>query len=129
MYLYNLMGLTGSEKWSTGGITALIGMGMTFVMLALLIGCIFLLRYLLAGLEKTNPKIKEKLSNLFKKKTKEENVTEDVVREEVEDVQTVDEETMLVIEDSVKKYVSASAKDGKPHDRIKIVSVKEVGHD
>lgn len=129
MYLYNLMGLTGSEKWSTGGITALIGLGMTFVMLIVLIGCIFLLRYILLGLDKINPKIKEKLSKIFKKKKKAEIVTENADGVNVEDVQPIDEDIMLVIKDSVQKYVSSSAKDGKPHDRIKILSVKEVEHD
>lgn len=130
MYLNLLLGLSGSEKWSTGGITALIGLGMTFVMLALLIGCIFLLRFILSVLEKTNPKLKEKLSNIFKKKNKkEEPVTKETQSEETTSTTDIDPETLSVIEQSVQKYVSVSATDGKPHDKIRILSVKEVEHE
>lgn len=131
MNLNLLLGLSGSEKWSTGGITALIGIGMTFAMLILLILFIVLLRYLLIGLDKANPKIKEKLSSIFKKKKdKSTDAVEVATEQQSEEAgDAIDAETLDVIEQSVRKYVSASADDGKPHDRIKILSVKEVKND
>ena len=120
MNLNLLLGLSGSEKWSTGGITALIGIGMTFAMLILLILFIVLLRYLLIGLDKANPKIKEKLSSIFKKKKdKSTDAVEVVTEQQSEEAgDEIDAETLDVIEQSVRKYVSASAYEGKPHDRI-----------
>lgn len=126
--LFSLLGTSAADKWTTGGLTTLIGLGMTFVMLTLLICSIHLLRLILKGLEKFIPDFKKKLSGLFRKKDKAENVTAEIV-EETPAENAVDEETMAVIENSVKRYVANSATDGKPHDRIKILSVKEVTND
>ena len=133
MNLSPMLGLTFPERWSTGGITTLIGLGMTFVMLALLIGAIILLRYILKGLDVIMPKCNEKL-RIFKekiRKTKTEapelpTLTSDEKTDET--IEKIDEETMAVIEQSVRKF-SANENDGKPHDRIRIVSVKEVKHE
>lgn len=131
MYIFTLLGLSSAEKWSTGGITTLIGLGMTFVMLALLIGAIHLLRLILKGLDKANPIIKSKLQKVFRKKSAQGEIvdSERNVAELAEEKTVIDEETMSVIEQSVKTYVAATATDGKPHDRIKIVSVKEKAND
>lgn len=129
MHLLSLLGTTAAEKWTTSGLTTLIGLGMTFVMLTLLICSIHLLRLILKGLEKVVPDFKQKLSEVFRKKDKTEPVVEIAEETPADKDNTVDEETMAVIEDSVKRYVANSATDGKPHDRIKILSVKEVSDD
>ena len=129
MLYYSLLGLTAGEKWSTGGITTLIGLGMTFLMLALLIGAIFLLRFILKFLDKNLPMLKSNLSKVFSKKKKQtgEPATEEPAATPEQPV--VDADTMSVIEQSVRQYVSSTATDGKPHTTIKILSVKEVSDD
>lgn len=124
MNLSSLLGLTFAERWSTGGITTLLGLGMTFVMLALLIGAIILLRYILKGLGILIPKCKEKF--FFKKKTTEAPAA--TVEPDEQPEEKIDDETMTVIERSVRQF-SANSDDGKTHDRIRILSVKEVKHE
>ncbi len=135
MQLYLLLSTSAADKWSTGGITTLLGLGMTFIMLALLVCFIHLLRYILNFLEKTTPAFKEKIYGIFRKKNNKglesniSNGTNNNTTEELVAENNIDNETMEVIEQSVKQYISLSADDGKPHDRIKIVSVKEVNND
>ena len=63
--------LSTGDKWSISGITTLIGLGMTFLILALLIGTILLMRPILKQLEKILPKVKRKIKefvrSIFKK--------------------------------------------------------------
>ena len=70
-------------------------------------------------------------TNSFKKKKdKSTDAVEVATEQQSEEAgNEIDAETLDVIEQSVRKYVSASADDGKPHDRIKILSVKEVKND
>lgn len=130
MYFFTLLGSSAADKWSTGGITTLIGLGMTFVMLGLLVGAIHLLRLILKGLDKSNPFIKDKIEKVFRKKpTKNDALPTEQAGANDKSDNRIDDETMTVIEQSVKSYVAATATDGRPHDRIKIVSVKEKAND
>lgn len=128
MYL-NIMlsGLSIAESLSKGGMTTLIGLGMTFVMLALLIGAIVVLRYILKGLDTIIPKCKEKLLKKNTTPLTETNVEHNDSSSVVEE-QEVDVDTLAVIEQSIRTY-TAKSNDGKPHDRIRIISVKEVKHE
>lgn len=122
------------ELFSTGGITTLIGLGMTFLVLALLIGCIYLLRVILKFLEKKYPKLIAKIKNAFKKKKNvnvEEIATDDNVRSEnpITDEVTVDETTRSIIDETVQLFVNQSDVDGKPHNNIKIISVEPIDNE
>ena len=46
------LALTTAEKFSVGGITTLLGLGMTFVVLALLICCVYLVNVIINVLTK-----------------------------------------------------------------------------
>ena len=88
------------EKWATSGITTLIGLGMTFAILALLIGTILLLRLILKELEKVLPKLKLKK----KKAEPKEEVAAQNAEPVVEEEKPIDEDTMSAIEAAVMNY-------------------------
>ena len=93
---------TMGDKWATSGITTLIGLGMTFVILTLLIGTILLMRLILREFEKLKPDVK----NIFSKKKKiaVENVT--IVSDTDTSIKEkeIDEETYNAIRAAVFNY-------------------------
>ena len=116
--------LSTGDKWSISGITTLIGLGMTFLILALLIGTILLMRPILKQLEKILPKVKRKIKefvrSIFKKSKNNSSevtavVANAVVSEPVDNL--IDEETMKAIETAVLNYVK------KDDNFVKIKSV------
>ncbi len=87
------------EKWATSGITTLIGLGMTFFILAFLIGMILLMRLILKELEKLLPKLKRKKKAAPK-------VTEPAqTKTPAEEEQPIDDETLDAIKKAVLNYV------------------------
>ena len=114
------------EKFSTGGITTLIGLLMTFGILAILILFIVLVRFLINKLDKIPfDNFISKVKSLFKKNKKNENNNSDL-NVVTEDKDLIDDDVKLAIEKAVREYVKNSADDGKPHNNIKIVDIKEV---
>jgi Na+-transporting methylmalonyl-CoA/oxaloacetate decarboxylase gamma subunit len=114
-----LLGLTAAEKWSTGGMTTLMGLGTTFIVLILLILFIRLLEFFMNG----------SAAKIFKKKSKTAASEQaNAVSEQTTSAPApaVDGETMKIVAQSVQTYVKQTANDGKPHDKVKIISVKEV---
>ena len=113
--LISATSLSVGEKFSVGGVTTLLGLGMTFVVLALLICCILLVNLIVKQLDKVK---------IGKKK---EGVAPAVVFVETKidsADEPIDEETMLAIDAAVKTYVRESASDdGKSHENVKIKSV------
>ncbi len=116
--------LSTGDKWSISGITTLIGVGMTFLILALLIGIIMLMRIVLKELEIVLPKIKRKISQHGRsnsQKLQNENSEDKAVAENAADSETadisIDEETMKAIETAVLNYVK------KDDNFVKIKSV------
>ena len=123
-------GLSAAEKGSISGYTTLIGVLTTFVVLSILIVAIVALRYALAFIEAKYPGFAEKIKTKFKslKKKKDlDNKDEETATVAVDNkVEEIDADTLKAIEESVKSFSKNTAEDGKPHDNIKIVSVKEV---
>lgn len=116
-------GATASEKWRTGGITTLIGMGMTFVMLALLILAMLLLRHLLRGLDKAAPEFRARLrKNANKRETPDE--TAETASIEPAGAK-IDEQMRRAIAEAAKEYVKSTSRDGKAHDDIRILKISE----
>lgn len=105
--------LSVGEKFSVGGVTTLLGLGMTFVVLALLIGCILLVNFSVKQLSKIH---------LSEKKKKVIDPVAEPASEPVCD-DKIDDETMLAIESAVKTYVRENSSDGKPHENVTIKSV------
>ena len=107
--------LTVGEKFSVGGVTTLLGLGMTFLVLALLILCIILVGFIVKklGLIHFPPKKKKKNDTA-------EQIVDDVVEKPVEEI---DPETLVAVESAVKAYVRETATDGKPHENIVVKSV------
>lgn len=105
--------LSVGEKFSLGGVTTLLGLGMTFLVLVLLIGCIFLVSFLIGKLGIIS--FKKKTSVPMEKSVK--------PVEERDSSEPIDEETMLAVSAAVQTYVRESATDGKPHENVKIKSV------
>ncbi len=108
-----LCALSVGEKFSVGGITALLGLGMTFVVLGLLIGFIYLVNYV----NKIFPK---KLS--LKKRERKEPIVEETPKKD----DSIDDATMVAIRSAVEIYVKENSSDGKAHDNMEILSVKEI---
>lgn len=91
------------DKWATSGITTLIGLGMTFVILALLIGTILLMRLILKEFEKFKPSLKK---NPFKKKQNADETPTAVSTqtEPAPNTDEIDEETYEAIRAAVFNY-------------------------
>lgn len=131
-------GLNVSDIFSTGGITTLIGLGMTFVVLTILICCIIILKYVLKYLEKHFPKLKISISNffskIFKKKNKNDVVAEPVVEKALSNETTnceltIDEDTKAIVTNSALTFVKQSYTDGKEHNNVKILSITPLKED
>ncbi len=92
--------LSFADRWGTSGITTLIGLGMTFAILALLIGTIFLLRVILKELEKLIPRLKKS------KKSTEEAAPKSKEKEVVpaNEEKPIDEDTLDAIRSAVMNY-------------------------
>ncbi len=99
--------LSTADKWATSGITTLLGLGMTFVILAVLIGIIVLLRLLLQQLEKKSPVVKQKILSLFKRRSVKEPVAATVPSEEASFIpapNAIDENTLAAIRKAVMGF-------------------------
>ena len=109
---------TTGGKFSVGGETTLLGLGMTFVILILLIACIVLVNYLIKQLGKID-------FSRFKKEKPVQTAETPSSTDEAVEVQSakIDGETLLAIESAVRTYVRESATDGKPHENVTIKSV------
>ena len=99
------------EKFSLGGITTLLGLGMTFLVLALLIGFVYLISFIVKKVKPIS----------FKKKNQTKQTPEDTAIEVKQVEENVSPEKMLAIESAVKTYLSESS--DTPHENIKIISV------
>jgi Na+-transporting methylmalonyl-CoA/oxaloacetate decarboxylase gamma subunit len=120
-----LNALSIGEKLSTGGITALVGISMTFAVLAILIGSIILLKI---GVEKFVTAQKNKLN---KETNKEENKEDLAVKEIItdneeakEEVKVVDEQTLEAVNTAVSYFMVQNNE--VPHLNYKIKSVKRI---
>ncbi len=115
MIFFRLLGadtLSIPEKWATSGITTLLGLGTTFIVLALLIGLIALLRLILQRLEKLPKKNKKVSPAVEAVATPSENISAD---------KPIDEDTLSAIEKAVMNFV-------KKEDNVVIVkSVSRAG--
>jgi len=109
--------LSVGERFSLGGITTLLGLGMTFVVLVLLIGCV----YLISASNKLTDTLKKKL-----KAKKAAAVNENAVQSVATEKEDIDDATMAAIQSAVNIYCKETANDGKPHDNVTILNVKEV---
>lgn len=108
-----ICGLSIGDKFSLGGITTLLGLGMTFLVLAILIGVVILVNFL----------IKKLGSVFFKKKEKPNEPITNASVTVKEEQKEISPETMLAIESAVRTYVR---EDGAvPHENVKIVSVRK----
>lgn len=119
--MYSLLALTAGEKFSIGGTTTLLGLGMTFVVLILLICFIFLVNLIIKQLEKLQVKLADKKKQ---KKAAAEVVEETVEAEPVKE--EIDSETMGAIQEAVKTYLLENDEKGKPHENFKIKSVTKL---
>lgn len=115
--------LSVGEKFSLGGITTLLGLGMTFLILVLLIGCVYLINL---AAQKLPERIKGKLKSENKNNPAEKSdiventaAVEGVVKE-------IDPETIVAIQSAVQIYLSENGEDGKPHENINIKSVTKL---
>lgn len=111
----SLCGLSVGEKFSVGGISALLGMGMTFLVLILLILSIALINFL--------------IKKFFgpKKGSQKSGRAEVFPPEKGSETSTpLDGETCSAIEAAVRVYLRENGGDGKPHENIKIKSIKRV---
>ncbi len=126
MHIFSLVAAE-SNKMATGGITTLLGLGMTFLVLALIILSIRLLQFILKMLDKYNPAIKNSIKNAFRKKNKSiespQPNTDTVSSEKT--ISEIDDDTKYLIEQSVRQYIKNTSNDEKPHNNIKIISIKE----
>ena len=101
-FSYFIASETMGDKWATSGITTLIGLGMTFVILALLIGTILLMRLILKEFEKFKPSLK-KISS--KKQNADETPTAvSTQTEPAPNTDEIDEETYEAIRAAVFNY-------------------------
>ena len=116
-----LSALSVGEKFSLGGTTTLLGLGMTFIVLAILIGCVYLVNVVVKLLSKIN---KNNKRNAVKKDKSA--VIEAVSEEDSGEDKKIDDETMAAIRAAVDIYVKENSDDGKPHDKTTILSVKEL---
>lgn len=112
-----LCALSAAEKLSTGGTTTLLGLGMTFIVLALLIGCVYLVNWIMSLLEKYLKRRQEKKIAV---------PTNDESAEIMETNEEPDAETLLAIKSVIEIHVRENSNDGKPHDKVTILSVKKV---
>ena len=116
--------LSAGDKLSIGGITTLLGLGMTFIVLALLIGFIFLMEKGLKSLTSflgTRKTSKNIVSSQPVQIVKE---SEAVSEENSKPV--IDEKTMTAIVKAVALFAEYDDKDKKPHNNIVIKSVTEI---
>lgn len=119
-----LSALTVGEMFSVGGITTLLGLGMTFVVLALLIVLIMfinlILKYLTQWLDKS------KASSKAKKASVAASLSEEKIPEAEKSETDISAEKMLAIRSAVEIYLRENANDGKKHDNPEIVSVRKL---
>ncbi len=113
-----LAAMSAGDKLSVGGITSLLGLGMTFIVLAILIGLIILMEKGLKSLQ----------SFLEKKKSSSIAIAEVTIPTVIEEsVKTeIDEKTMAAITEAVAMFSQYDDKDKKPHNNIVIKSVTEI---
>ena len=119
-----LNALTIAEKFSTGGITALVGILMTFIMLIILIGCVFLMNYIIKKSKVLNENRKDKKQN------SEPASLSDYNNEKMEEIDTIedsvlDEKTLNAINSAVDMYM-AQGENGKKHTNYTIKHIKKV---
>ena len=95
--------LSMGDKWGTSGITTLIGLGMTFLILAVLIGMILLMRLILKEADSLIPKFKQKLKRKKAQAEPAAVASEDTPVKAEEEV--IDDATMDAIKAAVLNYV------------------------
>lgn len=115
-----LSALSVGEKFSLGGTTTLLGLGMTFIVLALLIGSVYLVSAIIKLIAKSISDREAKKESKVKTTEVAETLptTDEVASPEI------DEETMIAIRAAVDIYVRENATDGKTHENVTILSVK-----
>ena len=94
--------MSWGEKLSTSGLTFVVGMVLTFVILALLVGLVFLCRVIVAAIERGRESRSGK---------KAENLSVSEPQQEEEDF---DAETVAAITAAVSCCLAAESEDGKP---------------
>ncbi len=108
--------LTVGEKFSTGGITMLIGMLITFAVLFLLVFLIPLIQVVIRFLE-------EKLLPKFKRSK---DAPPEIIISEVEPDKEISGEVMDAIKVAVQEYSVIDDTSGKKHEKITIRSVTKL---
>jgi Na+-transporting methylmalonyl-CoA/oxaloacetate decarboxylase gamma subunit len=106
-----LLALSTAQKFSTGSITFLLGILITFIVLAMLVVFVMLMDYF----------NKIDFSKLFRKKEKQLEIIEDAP--EVSKDEEISKETLAAIDAAVKIYMTKSYE--TPHERYIIRSVKK----
>lgn len=120
-----LNALSVADKFSIGGITAVVGLLMTFIMLAVLIGFVFLMNVIIK-----NSKVwQEKLNSKFKKK-KSTAEPSSLIGEEKQIAaekksELIDEQTLQAINSAVKDYMSLG-ESGKIHSDYTIKHIEKI---
>lgn len=121
-----LSALSVADKFTTGGITTVLGLGMTFVVLGILIGCVYLISVILKELTK----FIEKQTKALKEKKASKAVTEQTVavtENTAAPNDEIDAETMVAIQSAVEIYLRENGgNDGKPHENVTIKSVTKM---
>lgn len=107
---------------SIGGVTTLLGLGMTFIVLGLLIGCIFLLEYFLKKLSLVLAKRNQpKSSDLIVEEVVPSNALDTSVT-----VEPISDSTRRAITEAITMFSQYDDKDKKPHKNITIKSIVEI---
>ena len=118
--------LSAGDKLSVGGITTLLGLGMTFTVLVTLIGCIFLLE---RGLKSLNHFLQTRKSsqndNVSPENPEQIINADEIVKEPINKVE-IDQNTMSAISQAVALFSQQDDKDKNPHNNIVIKSVTEI---
>lgn len=109
-----ICGLSIGEKFSLGGITTLLGLGMTFLVLAILIGVVILVNFIIKNVGKISLKKEKSYLNEIISQEQSESIKE-------KNDKDIAPETLLAIESAVKTFVREE--DDVPHENVKIISV------
>lgn len=110
-----LLALSIAQKFSTGSITFIIGIVMTFSVLTVLIICVMLLDYFLNQAD---------FKKLFRKKDKDAPIANVEPQKEIVQEEAINAETLDAINAAIKEYMMKSS--DVPHTRYTVRTVKKI---
>ncbi|MFA6866606.1 MAG: OadG family protein [Clostridia bacterium] len=135
-----LNALSTAEKFSTGGTTAIVGILMTFIMLTLLIGCVFLMNYIIKKsknvvlmnkiIKNFKVRIQKLKDNKVKKSEPSSEVTESISSDNIEEKEekakiVIDNDTLDAINSAVDMYM-VQGENGISHNDYTIKHIKKI---